>query len=370
MVYFVLCFILIMFSYLVILYAYLYFSDKLEAINNFFGFSALFIVFANILIVNIKMYQDISLRLDLVPGFLFGFGFPIILNGLLVVISTLIVISYKRFFKSIDLKDFKLRMERKLAERSKTKNDTYRKIPHVLIFIGLLLLWLIGAIFVINLTGSTEGMIPSENNILYLYIQILTETGNIKPILLSLGWFYYLLFFFFYIFCIFMLFNEFTRKINSLSYPFNLFCTIFLCDNEKKSYGTYLHFAIGLMIASFISPPMVLFSILGICSISDLMTSQIGIRYGRKHIKWNKDKTWEGAIAGIISSFIICFFFIGIIWAIIFTLIFFIFDILTMKPLNISDNLIVPIACSAIYFVIRFTFNLDYIIPIIELLGI
>jgi len=370
MVYFIIIFISLLFSYLIIFYTYLHYSNRDEILNNFIGFIALCMVLFHILIVVIFMYQDISLHADLVPGFLFGFGFPIALNFVLVAIASLLVFFYNKRFKSKDLKKFKLRLETKLAQRSKSRNDTYRKIPHVLIFIGLLILWLIGVIFINNLTGSTEGMIPSENNIFQIYIQLLSTSGNTKTIMLSLGWFYYLLFFFFYIFCIFVLFNEFTRKSRTLSYPFNFFCSVFLCENERNSYGTYLHFAIGLMFASLISPPMVLFSILGICSISDLMTSQIGIRFGKNHIKWNNNKTWEGTIAGILSAFIICFIFVGWEWALIFTVIFFTFDVLTLKPLNISDNLIVPIACAITYFCIRFIFNLDYTITFIELFGI
>jgi len=368
--YFIVIFVSLLISYFIIFYAYLHYSNRIEILNNFIGFIALSMVLFHILTLLILMYQDFSLHLDLVPGFLFCFGFPIALNLILIVISSFLVFCYKRFFKSKDLKKFKLKLENSLAKRSKSRNDTYRKIPHVLIFIGLIFLWVIGALFIINLTGSSEGMVPSENNMLQLYINLLSSPGNTKNILFSLGWFYYLLFFFFYIFCIFMLFNEFTRKSRTLSYPFNFFCSVFLCENERNSYGTYLHFAIGLMFASLISPPMVLFSILGICSISDLMTSQIGIRFGKNHIKWNNNKTWEGTVAGIVSAFIICFVFLGWVWALIFTLIFFIFDVLTLKPLNISDNLIVPIACAIAYVCIRFIFNLDYTITFIELLGI
>lgn len=370
MTYFIIFFVSLSISYLIIFYAYLYYSNREERLNNFLSFIALSIVLINILAIVIVMYQDSSLHNDLVPGFLFGFGFPIALNLVLLVFSSLLVYFYKKKIKSKDLKKLKIRLETKLTERSKSRNDTYRKIPHVLIFIGLLLLWLIGVVFIINLTGSTEGMIPSENNIFQIYIQLLSTSGNTKTSLLSLGWFYYLLFFFFYIFCIFILFNEVTRKSRNLSYPFNFFCSVFLCENERKNYGTYLHFAIGLMFASFLSPPMVLFSILGICSISDLMTSQIGIRFGKHHIIWNNNKTWEGSIAGIISAFIICYIFVGLPWAFIFTSIFFIFDVLTLKPLNISDNLIVPIACAVAYIGIRFIFNLDYTITFMELFGI
>jgi dolichol kinase len=348
----------------------MYFSLKAEALNNIFGFTALFLVLFHILLFLIIMYQDSILHNDLVPGFLFGFGFPILLNILVLVITSLITMLYRKNFSSNKIATYKIKVEKSVAERSKCRNDTYRKIPHVLIFVGLLILWLISVVVINDLTGSTEGMIVENSNIMHIYLELLTSTGNVKDILLKLGWFYYLLFFFFYIFCMFMLFNEYTRKSRIFTYPFNLFCSIFLCENERRSYGTYLYFAIGLMFASFISPPMVLFSILGICSISDLMTSQIGIRYGKRHIKWNKDKTWEGTLAGILSAFIICFLFVGLIWALIFTLIFFIFDIFTTKPVNISDNLIVPISCGIVYFFVRFIFDLDYTITFLKLFGV
>ncbi len=370
MVYFTLIFILILVSYFSVIYAYSHYSNKHDVMNNLIGFIALLTVFFHILLLEILMYQDFTLHLDLVPGFLFGFSFPIAINLLLILSTSFLVILFKKCFKSKDLKKFQSRMELKLAERSKARSDTYRKIPHILIFIGLLVLWLIGAVFVNNMSGSTEGMIPVENNMFKLYIQLITTSANTKDVLFSLGWFYYLLFFFFYIFCIFMLFNELTRKSKRVSYPFNFFCSMFLCEDERNSYGTYLHFSIGLMFTSLITPPMVLLSILGICSISDLMTSQIGIRFGKNHIKWNQDKTWEGAVAGILSAFIICFIFVGPVWALIFTAVFFVFDIFTMKPLKVSDNLIVPIACGIFYLFIRFFFNLDYVITFMELFGI
>jgi dolichol kinase len=57
---------------------------------------------------------------------------------------------------------------------------------------------------------------------------------------------------------------------------------------------------------------------------------------------------------------VIGFFFVGIVWSLIFKLAFLIFDIFTDKPINISDNLLIPIGCSLIYILIRFFFNLDY----------
>jgi dolichol kinase len=203
-------------------------------------------------------------------------------------------------------------------------------------------------------------MIPEENNMLLLYIRLFNEPNSINEVLFSLGWFYYLLFFFFYVLSIFMLINEFSRKSKKLSFPFTFFTKIYFNDKEHENYGTYLFFAIGQMFAAFISPPMIFFAILGISSISDLMASQIGIRFGKKHIKWNENKTWEGTLAGTITTFIICFLFIGVFWSLIFTVAFLVFDVVTNKPINISDNLLIPIGCSLIYIIVRFFFGLDY----------
>ena len=84
MVYFTVIFILILVSYFYIIYAYSHYSNKYDVINNIIGYMALFTVFFHILLLEILMYQDFTLHLDLVPGFLFGFGFPIAINFLLI----------------------------------------------------------------------------------------------------------------------------------------------------------------------------------------------------------------------------------------------------------------------------------------------
>jgi dolichol kinase len=286
-------------------------------------------------------------------------GVPIILVGILVLISTginnLIKLNSQRVFTQLSIK-----LQEKRKNWSKAKKDTLRKLNHVLIFLGLLLVWYIGLVIANIFSGSSTGMIPEENNMFLLYLRILSESNSIENVLLSLGWFYYILFFFFYIMCMFMLSNEFARKSTKLAFPFTFFTKIYLSENEKQNYGTYLYFSIGQMFAAFVCPPMVFFMILGTASISDLMTSQIGIRFGKSHIKWNEKKTWEGSIAGTLVTLIIGVLFVGFYWALIFTLIFLLIDVLTTKPFNISDNLLIPISFSLTYLFIRFFFNLDY----------
>lgn len=359
MEYFPLWYFLVLLSFFFILFIYMHFSYKPDILNNIFGLGSLFFVFIHILIFVLLMNQDKGLQPFFVPLWLMVLGIPLIIVSVLILISTVIVFFFRKVVKKDVVKLFN-KVEEKRKIWSKAKKDTFRKLNHILIFLGLLIIWFIGLFLVKFFTGTSAGMIPEENNMLLIYIRIMSEPNLIPDVLFSFGWFYYLLFFFFYMLCLFMFANEITRKSSFLNFPFNIFPKLYLSNEEKQSYGTYLYFAIGQMFAAFTCPPMIFFAILGISSISDLMTSQVGIRYGKSHILWNKNKTWEGTIAGIITTFLICFFFVGVFWSLIFTYLFLAFDIITDKPIRLSDNLLIPIGCSVAYFLIRFIFNLNY----------
>ena len=358
MEYFHIWFLVIGFSYIVILFSFMHFSDKIDILNNTVGFMALSFVLIHILLFFLLMYQEISLHPLIILVWILALTIPIFFVSILIGISTLLAYGYKKGGK-----DFS-KIGKKLEERnegwSKAKKDLLRKLNHVLIFLGLLFVWYVGLLIVNYITGSTSGMIPEENNTLLQYFKLISIPFSIIEVLFSLGWFYYLLFFFFYLFSIIILATEFTRKSKYLFFPFTVFTKIYLTNEETQSYGTYLYFAIGHLFAAFICPPMVFLTILGISSISDLVTSQIGIRYGKRYITWNEKKTWEGTISGVLATLLISFLFVGVFWSIIFALAFLFFDIVTNKPLNISDNLLIPIGCGLIFIVIRFYFNLDY----------
>ena len=365
MLYILIWFSLIIFTYFLILFSYVNFSYKPDFLNNFFGFGTLFFVFIHIVIFLILIIQAILIPRFFIYMFFFALGIPVALVGILMIISTGLVYFRKKKGK----KDFS-KLNSKLLEKpkhwSKAKKDTLRKLNHVLIFVGLLVVWYIGLYLVIFFAKSSRGMIPKENNMLLIYFRILNEQNSIRDIVFSFGWFYYLLFFFFYVLTLFMLANEFARKSRLFSFPFTIFPKLYLSEDERKSYGTYLYFAIGQMFAAFICPPMVFFAILGISSISDLVTSQIGIRFGSSYILWNKKKTWEGSLAGMTCTFIICIFFIGIYWGGFFSLVFLIVDIFANKPIKLSDNLLIPIGCSLTYVLLRYFLNLDYVSFILQ----
>jgi dolichol kinase len=308
--------------------------------------------------------QDITLAFN---GFLIALllNLPILVVGLLILLSTgLARLLRKRFDSKVNyFQELEVRTLKKIESMSKARIDNLRKINHVLIFIGLFGVWSIGFSVVMYFSGSWTGMIPSENNMLLIYIQLFTNSKSISEVLFSFGWFYYILFYFFYAFFFIMLANEFTRKNSQYIFPFNYMSRLLLSEDEKQGLGTYFYFAIGQMFATFLCPPMVFFAILGMSSIGDLMASQVGIRYGKNHISWNQKKTWEGTISATICCFFICLFFVGVIWGLIFSIAFLIFDVFTGKGfrnINLSDNLLIPIGCALLYLFIRFSFNLDY----------
>ena len=134
-------FILISISYFLVLFSYMHFSYKKEVLNNFLGFSALFLTFLIILIVVLLMLQDLTLYSFTIPIFSLSFGLPLLIIGALILISSILLFSYKKIFKNKDLSRFWNSLEEKTNKRSKLRSDTYRKIPHVLIVIGLLFVW-------------------------------------------------------------------------------------------------------------------------------------------------------------------------------------------------------------------------------------
>ncbi len=350
--------------FLLVIRGYILHSREINVYNRSFGIFGLSSVFLLLIVILILIAQEITLVLN---GLLISFllNMPILVVGLLILVSTGLARSLRKRYNSKVkyFKDLEKRTIKKIEAMSKARIDALRKINHILIFIGLIVVWFISLGIVMNFTGSWTGMIPVENNMLLIYIQLFANSRSTSDVLFSFGWFYYILFFFFYAFCFIMLANEFTRRNPRYVFPFNYMTRLLLSEDERREYGTYLYFAIGQMFAAFLCPPMVFFAILGMSSIGDLMASQVGIRLGKTHISWNQKKTWEGTIAATISCFIICFFFIGIFWGVLFSVVFMIFDIFTGKGfrnINLSDNLLIPIGCAVVYLIIRFTLNMDY----------
>ncbi len=338
----------------------IYFKNSRETVasNKYLGLIALIIVFSVVFAILTKIAFKPGLEVNAFWMMTILIA-PIVALIFLVFFSTTLnnIVKYRFSFTLKFFYELETRLTQKIQVMNQTRQDSVRKINHILIFAGLLGLWYLCVVLLLTVTGSLKGMVPEEQNAILVFFLMLSNRMDPAKSLLNFGWFYYVLFYFFYVLFIIMIANEFTRKSKRTCLPFNYVSRIVLTDQELRGYGTYLYFSIGHLFAALFCPPMIFFSILGISSIADLVASQVGIRFGKKQIKWNKKKTWEGTIAAVLTSFFICFLFVGIAWGVVFSIAFLIVDVITgigFRNMDLSDNLLTPIALALVYIVFEF----------------
>ncbi|MBN1801335.1 MAG: hypothetical protein JW891_07505 [Candidatus Lokiarchaeota archaeon] len=343
-----------------------YFKNSRESVlsNKYMGLFALIVVFTCIFSILARIIIEPGLEINAFWMITILFA-PIVALILLIFFSTTLnnVIKYRFSFTLKFFYELETRLTQKIQVMNQTRQDTVRKINHVLMFVGLLVLWYICVVILLSVVGSLKGMIPEEQNVILVFFLMFSDQISPASALLNFGWFYYVIFYVFYVLFIVMIANEFTRKSHRTCLPFNYISRIVLTDEEIRSYGTYLYFSIGHLLASLFCPPMVFFAILGVSSIADLVASQVGIRFGKKQIRWNRKKTWEGSIAASLACFFICLLFVGITLSILFSVVFLVVDIITgvgFRNLNLSDNLLTPIALTLVYIFVEMAFNVPH----------
>jgi len=343
--------------YILILFLYLHHSSKKYPLDTFLGFSILFILFFHYSILMILMYNGAFWERFFLPS-LFFTPLPIILS-VVIVFSIIIKIYYILMKKSgkMGKKQNKVRKRKKLniKEWKPVNRDIIRKLPHIIVFISFFIIWSIGCSVVYSHTGNLYGMFPMESDLLFLFSSMYSDVNNIHFYLYTLGWFYFFLIMVLYCFAIITLFMEFTRKSKNFSFPLNFISVRLLKEEEKESYGTFLYFFIGHLFAATFLPPLPFFAVISMSSIGDLVASQIGMRTKHYPIKWNKNKCWEGTISSTVVSFFLSYFFLGFIWAFFFAILFLIIDIVIKKPLNASDNLLIPVCATLLFLFLRFS---------------
>jgi len=305
----------------------------------------------------ILMYNGAFWERFFLPS-LFFTPLPIILS-VVIVFSIIVKIYYilKNKSEKMGKKQNEIRKRRKLniREWKPVNRDIIRKFPHIIIFISFFIIWSIGCSVVYSHTGNLYGMFPMESDLLFLFSSMYSDVSNIHFYLYTLGWFYFFLIMVLYCFALITLFMEFTRKSKNFSFPLNFISIRLLKEEEKESYGTFLYFFIGHLFAATFLPPLPFFAVISMSSIGDLVASQIGMRTKHYPIKWNKNKCWEGTLSSTVVSFILSYFFLGFIWAFLFAILFLIIDIVIKKPLNASDNLLIPICSTLLFLFLRFS---------------
>lgn len=135
-----------------------------------------------------------------------------------------------------------------------------------------------------------------------------------------------------------------------------------LRESEQHNVAHYYYFIFGLYISAVLLPAICVFGILCVLCFGDTFASLIGKRVGKHKIRWESEKSWEGAFAGLFFTFITAIIFVGWFVALILGLIFIFIDVLTPNKLKVSDNFLYPLVCVAVlFFMLLFGYRIDSI---------
>lgn len=138
---------------------------------------------------------------------------------------------------------------------------------------------------------------------------------------------------------------------------------------ERGSFGPHIHMLMGcLFVIIFFRPPIACVAIT-ITALGDGVATIIGVAKGKRKLRAGSEKTWEGAIAGFLASFIFGFmlYFVmiglasiygpfyqgtvlgGIIISLVGATTFFIIDYISLP---ISDNILNPVVCGCVMWLV------------------
>jgi dolichol kinase len=135
---------------------------------------------------------------------------------------------------------------------------------------------------------------------------------------------------------------EITRLSERVHFPFQRVVQTTLRYKELDTFGAYTHFDVGYLMAAVILPPTLFIATMCLLAFADPTASILGIRLGKHRYSWNQ-KSLEGTIAGGIMAFATMFAFVGPLYSLVGAIGFVIVDIVTPKPISMSDNLAMPI---------------------------
>jgi phytol kinase len=154
---------------------------------------------------------------------------------------------------------------------------------------------------------------------------------------------------------IFIIFNIYLILINLRISAINHFFKKINRNNKDFDFG-FLSFFLGILLVWIIfhkNPEIVVASIMILC-FGDSFAGIFGKKYGKTKHPYNKEKTIEGTIFGIIGGFIGASFFVLPLYAFITSFFAIILESFFKKDLGgiIDDNLIIPTFSGIILYII------------------
>ncbi|MHA1820979.1 MAG: hypothetical protein ACTSU2_11275 [Promethearchaeota archaeon] len=228
--------------------------------------------------------------------------------------------------------------EREDADKYKFRMDVQRKIAHFALFFGIIIILKIATNILANrapdeLYGKTDGS-TILINLTYPVPFYLRQSFIILA---------------FYVLSSIFIIIETTRLSKHVHFPLHRTIQYTLRRSELDTIASYAYMAIGGLFASFVVPENIFLGIFSLVVFGDTAASSIGIKFGKHKISFNKDKSWEGAIAGLLTSIFTSIFFIGVAWAIAAGILFLVLDIFSNK-IKVSDNITVPVFSVFLFF--------------------
>jgi dolichol kinase len=118
-------------------------------------------------------------------------------------------------------------------------------------------------------------------------------------------------------------------------------------EHEREARFCYgaVTFALGSLITFWIFGAVIFRIAILVLAVGDSFSSLVGMHYGSHKLFYNKDKSWEGLLAGTVTSFAACLFLvqphIALIAAVCGMLI-------ESAPIDFDDNLTIPFSVSLI----------------------
>ena len=249
--------------------------------------------------------------------------------------------------------------------KNKQKIDYRRKFWHIFVFLLVISILILGRRYLVSQVNGTlwvehyqqllDGFFDYTDGTKFIDNIFIRKTPPMGQSMVVI---------FMYGMVEFMFTIELTRLSGGIFFLFQKKVQSIMREKELNTFGSYTHFATGFLIVSWILPPFPFLAVMCIGSFADPTANIIGMKFGRKRYSWN-GKSIEGTIAGSVVAFGTMIFFVGWVYALIGAVVFAISDIITPKPLEVSDNLLMPIIITPI-FVLLTALGLPYI-PLIKL---
>lgn len=305
-----------------------------------------------IVLITIKIGFDFQGKAGDIPGLYFT-GVPLVLVMILLIENG---VKYIRT-KKMDFPD--IIGNSSIVEKNETlelrkKVDLKRKLWHFIIFFIALILLVSGWFIVQAHAFKYEDLIDK-------YEVFLDYWGNMEgsaylPLIFekhSLPAGQTISIFMFYTAAVIFLVIDLSRLSENLQFFLQKNAYRHIWNKEHYTIAAYTHFTIAYLAVAMTVPPLMFLAILCLGCFADPAASLIGMNWG-KHPIATKNKTWEGLIAGSFAAFISMIWFVGPIYAIFGTLIFIITDLLSPKPIRISDNLSMPLLTMICFVLLSF----------------